>query len=96
VGNALPGHSVHTAARLGWAELENGDLLSAAEEAGFDLFIICDKNMRYQQNLAVRKIAVLELWTNHRPTLEKYWAYIQANADSMKPGEYHSLQPPNA
>src|SRR5689334_953150 len=96
VCEALPGHSVQTAARLGWRELENGDLLRAAEEAGFDLFVICDKNMRYQQNFAGRRIAILELWTNHRPTLEKCWAYIRENAESVKPGEYRSLPPPKA
>jgi hypothetical protein len=94
VRDALPGHFVLTAARLGWAKLENGDLLRMAEEAGFDLFIICDKNMRHQQNLAARTIAILELWTNHRPTLEKDWARIRENAESMKPGEYRSLPPP--
>lgn len=91
---ALPGHDVHTAAKRGWGELENGHLLRAAEEAGFYLIIICDKNLRYQQNLSNRKIAILELWTNHRPTLEKYWTLIRENAESLKPGEYRSLAPP--
>ena len=71
VRDALPVHEVHTAARMGWGELENGDLLRAAEDSGFYLLIICDKNLRHQQNLAARRLAILELWTNHRPTLEK-------------------------
>ena len=67
VRNALPDHEVHTASRMGWRELENGDLLRVAEDAAFDLLIICDHNPRHQQNLAGRKLAILELWTNHRP-----------------------------
>jgi hypothetical protein len=79
---------------MGWGELENGDLLRVAEEAGFDLIIICDKNLRHQQNLADRRLALLELWTNHRPTLEQYWSLIRAAAESMRPGEYRSLASP--
>ena len=94
VRHALPGHDVWTAVKMGWGELENGDLLTAADSAGFELFIICDKNMRYQQNLAGRKIAVLELWTNHRPTLELHWPLIAETVKSMRPGEYRSLDAP--
>ncbi len=60
VRQALLAHDVHTAVRMGWGELENGDLLRAAEAAGFDLLIICDKNLRYQQNLTGGKLAILE------------------------------------
>ena len=45
--------------------MKNGALLSAAEEAGFDLFITADQELSYQQNLAGRKIAVLVLSTNN-------------------------------
>jgi hypothetical protein len=95
VRNALPGHDVTTAVKMGWGELENGDLLRVAEASGFFLFVICDKNLRYQQNLAGRQLAILELWTNHRPTLEKYWDLIRLNAESMRPGEYRVLSQPN-
>jgi hypothetical protein len=94
VRDALPGHEVHTAARMGWRELENGDLLRAAEDSGFYLLIICDKNLRHQQNLTGRKLAILELWTNHRPTLEKYWPYIRQTAEAMGSGEYRALPAP--
>jgi len=42
---ALPGHEVHTAVKMAWGELENGELLRMAEATGFDLFIICDQNL---------------------------------------------------
>ena len=94
VRQALAGHDVQTAAKMGWGELENGDLLQVTEAAGFDLFIICDKNLRHQQNLAGRRLAILELWTNHRPTLEKHWRLIGETAEAMRPGEYRALEAP--
>jgi hypothetical protein len=47
----LAGHEVSTAANMGWQELENGELLKAAESGGFLVFITCDQSRRYQQNL---------------------------------------------
>ena len=94
VHRALPNHDVRTAVKRGWGDLENGDLLRAAESAAFDLFIICDKNLRHQQNLARKRLAILELWTNHRPTLEKHWKLIQETAEAMHPGQYRILQTP--
>jgi len=94
VRQALPGHEVHTAVKMGWGELENSDLLREAEAAGFDLLIICDKNLRHQQNLSGRRLAILELWTNHRPTLEKHWDLISEAAEAMRPGEYRGLEAP--
>ena len=50
-------HTVQTTAERGWDTLENGELLTAAEAAGFDVLVTPDKNIRYQQNLTVRTIA---------------------------------------
>lgn len=58
---ALRGHSVTEARECGWATLKNGDLLSVAEQAGFDVLVTADKNIRYQQNLRGRKIAIVVL-----------------------------------
>jgi alkanesulfonate monooxygenase SsuD/methylene tetrahydromethanopterin reductase-like flavin-dependent oxidoreductase (luciferase family) len=88
VARALAGHEVTTVQRMGWRGRENGDVLAAAEQAGFDLFVIADKNLRYQQSLAGRRIAILELWTNHRPTLEKHFARIRAAAEAVSRGDY--------
>ena len=54
----LERHTVRTAAQQGWDTLGNGELLTAAEAAGFDLLLTTDKNMRHQQNLAGRRIAI--------------------------------------
>jgi hypothetical protein len=89
--SALLGHDVYTAVKLGWGELENGELLRVAEQAEFDLLIVCDKNLRHQQNLGGRQLAILALWTNHRPTLEQHFALIRQHSESMKPGEYREI-----
>lgn len=94
VGRALPGHEVRTAQRMGWGALENGELLGNAEAAGFEVFIICDKNLRYQQDLAGRRLAILELWTNHRPTLEQHFELIRVATETMLPGGYRTLVAP--
>jgi len=94
VRGALYGHEVATVQQMGWGGISNGVLLAAAEDAGFDLFILADKNLRYQQNLTDRRLAILELWTNHRPTLEKHFAWIRAAAESSQPGAYLPLESP--
>jgi hypothetical protein len=53
----LHGHTVVEAIARGWDRLANGALLTAAEEAGFDLLLSTDKNIQYQQNLRDRRIA---------------------------------------
>lgn len=49
----LTGHQIDTAYEQGWSTLSNGNLLRAAELAGYQLLITTDQNLRYQQKLAV-------------------------------------------
>jgi len=60
-------HDLRTAAQQGWDTLKNGELLAVAEADGFDVLLTTDKNMRYQQNLAGRKIAVVVLGMQQWP-----------------------------
>jgi hypothetical protein len=92
--HALPDHEVATDQGMGWKGLSNGQLLDPAEQAGFVLLIVADKNLRYQQNLSARRIAILELWTNHRPTLEKHFPQLSAAVARIKAGEYLVLDKP--
>ena len=94
IRGALSAHEVTSAQRMGWGGISNGELLDAAEKAGFDLFIVADKNLRYQQNLAGRHLAILELWTNHRPTLEQHFDRIRSAAEAMQPGDYRTMEAP--
>jgi len=92
--SSLSNHDVHSATSPAWRGLSNGALLLRAESEGFDLIIIADKNMRYQQALSNRKVAILELWTNHRPTLERQSEYIRAAAEGIDPCSYLVLIAP--
>jgi len=53
IADSLLRHTVKTARQLGWHTLTNGELLRAAEEAGFDVLVTTDKNLVYQQNLRI-------------------------------------------
>jgi predicted nuclease of predicted toxin-antitoxin system len=86
IRDALPEHEIHSATDPQWRGLSNGELLHLAEHQEFKMIIVADKNMRHQQNLSNRKIAILELWTNHRPTLEQHFQYISIAVERMLPG----------
>lgn len=83
----LRGHEVVRADELGWQGLENGALLDAAENAGFDLLLTCDQNVRYQQNLTGRKLALVVLTSNHWPTLRPVAARIANAVDFVQTGQ---------
>ncbi len=57
----LPGHEVASVPSLGWAGIQNGELLSKAVEAGFESLVTMDGNMVHQQNLTRHAIAVIAL-----------------------------------
>jgi hypothetical protein len=90
----LPGEEVSTAWRMGWSQLSNGDLLAAAETSGFELLITTDQNLRHQQNLRERRIAILVLIPANWPALEPHGQAIAALALTMRPGEYREWSPP--
>ena len=87
----LAGHSVETAYERGWSSLNNGDLLAAAEGAGFDLFVTTDQNLRYQQNLVGRRLAILVLPTTRWPIIQRHFAEVAAAVTSMQPGGFREL-----
>jgi hypothetical protein len=83
----LTGHEVSTAYEKGWSTLRNGELLSTAER-DFDVLITTDQNLRYQQNLADRKIAILVLPTTSWPRLKAHAARILATLNQLPSGGY--------
>lgn len=66
----LPQHLVGTVQELGCAGIGNGELVRRTD-GNFDVLVLADKNLRYQQNLAGRQIALVELPSNRWPLLEK-------------------------
>ena len=91
---ALAGHPVVEAIERGWERLVNGDLLDAAEAAGFEVFVTADKNIRYQQNLTRRKIAVVVLKNAQWPVLRRYVERVVAAVDAATPGSYTEVDIP--
>jgi hypothetical protein len=86
----LPGHEIVTAYEMGWAGLSNGDLLAAAERT-FAVFITTDQNLRYQQNLAGRRLAILVLPTTSWPEIQKHTNQIVASVVALQPGDFVEL-----
>jgi len=89
------GHTVVTTWFQGWSGLKNGALLNAAEEAGFELFITADQEMRYQQNLAGRKMALAVLSTNSWDLIKAHMAGITAAISAVTPGSYTEVEIPH-
>jgi hypothetical protein len=87
----LAPHVVSTAFEMRWEEMENGDLLAAAENA-FDAFITTDKNLRYQQNLAGRRLAILVLPTTSWPQIFKHAGLVSDAVNALKPGDFVELK----
>ena len=67
----LAQHDVSTANELGWSRLSNGALLDAAELDGFEVLVTTDSNLRHQQNLARRRIAIVVLTTTNWPRIQR-------------------------
>ncbi len=86
----LPDHTVHTAQEMGWGQLKNGALLQAVEPQ-FDAFLTSDQNLKYQQNIAGRKLAILVLPTNDWPTIRLHADEIAAKVIALKPGDFLEL-----
>ena len=90
----LAGHSVEEARARGWEELKNGELIDAAELAGFGLMVTTDKNIQYQQNLKARRIALVVLEHSQWPMVKLVAANIVATVNTAEPGSYVEVHVP--
>jgi len=84
----LTGHLVSTAYAMGWDRAVNGELLRLAEEAGFDVFLTCDQNLSYQQDLAGRRIAIVVLTSNNWPIVKPHAEEIAGRIDRCVAGSF--------
>ena len=82
------GHECLTVQEAGWSGKENGELLAAAEKE-FDVLVTVDTNLRYQQNLERRRIAivVLQSSSNRLDQLQQYFPALALALERIKPGE---------
>lgn len=90
----LPGFEVQTAAEAGWAGLTNGDLIAAAEQAGFEVMVTCDQNIRYQQNMTGRRLALVILTTNHWDTIRDNGAGVRPTVEAAAEATYITIEFP--
>jgi hypothetical protein len=89
----LTSHEVTRLAEVGWQELANGELIAAAEAAGYEVLITADKNLRYQQNLLDRRVAIVVLPSGQWPIVQLQLAEVIAAVDAASTGEYKEIRP---
>jgi len=84
-------HEVQHTCLLNWGQLENGNLLRAAEEAGFEAIVTVDQNIPYQQSLKGRSLSliVIRSRSNAIPDLMSLVPKILAALEKSVPGTLH-------
>ncbi len=90
----LTQHEVTTAYERDWATLKNGNLLDAAEADGFATLVTTDSNLKYQQNLSSRRLAVVVLTTTSWPRIQRAAALVVGAIDSATEGSYTEVKIP--
>lgn len=91
---ALTNHVVEEARARGWDTLQNGALLEAAEAAGFEVFVTTDRNLRYQQRLAGRRLAIVVLGKARWRLIRRHLSVIAAAIDAVAPGAFREIEIP--
>ena len=84
----LVGNEVSSAYELGWSTLKNGELLAAAEANGFGVLVTTDRQLKYQQNLASRAIAIVVLGTTSWPRIQASAQAVVGAINAATPGSY--------
>jgi hypothetical protein len=91
----LPKHEVRTVEEMKWhPQLENEELLKAAEDGGFDAIVTADQNIRHQQNLMDRTLSLIVLGSNIWPIVQKHGEAIAAKVAAATPGGYDFIEMP--
>ncbi|MBD2134715.1 hypothetical protein H6F47_20360 [Sphaerospermopsis sp. FACHB-1094] len=87
----LTDHSVTTAYEEGWSNLSNGDLLKAAENKGYQILVTTDQNLRYQQNLSERQIAIVVLLSTSCPKIRTEVDKVCSVINATNLGDYQEI-----
>jgi hypothetical protein len=87
-------HEVVTAHERGWSQLKNGELLDSAEADGFAVLVTTDANLKYQQNLTFRKLAIVVLTTTSWPRIQRVVDAVVAAVDAAAAGAYIEVEVP--
>lgn len=92
--HSLAQHEIVTAFGRGWSKLKNGELLDAAEKEGFAVFVTTDSNLKYQQNLKSRRIAIVVLTTPSWPRIQRVIPAVVRAIDEAVVGSYAEVVVP--
>ncbi len=87
----MANHSIDTTFQLGWSRLGNGELLDEAEQRGYELLITTDQQMRHQQNLHGRRLAILVLLSTAWPAIQRRVSEIRTIVNEIGPGDYREF-----
>ncbi len=91
---SLTQHEVATAYERGWAKLKNGELLEAAENEGFAVLVTTDANLKYQQNLSARRIAIVVLTSTSWPRIQRAISAVVRVINEVSEGSYTEVEIP--
>jgi hypothetical protein len=84
-------HVVDTAFERGWSALHKGEVLDVSEQEGYDLLMTTNQNVRYQQHLADRQLAIIVLLATSWPRIQLRIEAIQAAVERIMPGDTKKL-----
>ncbi len=87
-------HAITEARARGWGQLENGELLTVAEAAGFEVLVTTDKNISYQQNLSGRKISIVVLGKGRWSLIKPHVARIVTALNAATPSSFAEVEIP--
>ncbi len=90
----LDPHQVETAFEQGWSTLKNGELLTVAEQNGFEVFVTTDQNLLFQQNLVKRNIAIVVLSSTSWPRIQKAVSEVTQAINAALPGSFQEVMIP--
>lgn len=90
----LSSHEVMTVYELSWTTLRNGDLIFQAEATGFEVLVTTDQNLKYQQNLSARRLAIVVLLSTSWPKIQAKVSSVVVAVDGATPGSYTEVSVP--
>ena len=85
-------HEVSTAHKQGWSTLKNGALLEFAEQEAFEVLVTTDSNLKYQQNLKARRIAIVVLTSTSWPRIQRAVTDVVRAIDTATAGSYTEVE----
>ena len=91
---SLPPHDVSIVYERGWSTFSNRELLEAAERDGYAVLVTTDTNLKYQQTLIARRVAIVVLLSTSWPRIQRVIGSVVAAIEGALPGSYTEVEIP--